>query len=87
MDYVGGLEDLQNGYVRVVGDPGVRFVRYPARMIRVLRHAARTGFIIDETAWEEILAKKDRILACPPARIRDELLRDFKAARPGPSST
>ena len=84
VDYVGGLEDLRNGYVRVVGDPGVRFVRDPVRMIRVIRHAARTGFIIDETAWEEILAKKDCILACPPARIRDELLRDFKsgAARP-----
>ncbi len=84
VDYVGGLEDLQNGYVKVIGDPGVRFVRDPVRMIRVLRHAARTGFIIDETAWEEILAKKDCILACPPARLRDELLRDFKsgAARP-----
>jgi len=84
VDFVGGLEDLQNGYIRVVGDPGVRFVRDPVRMIRVLRHAARTGFVIDSTAWEEILAKRNLILACPPARLRDELLRDFKsgAARP-----
>jgi poly(A) polymerase len=53
-------------------------------MIRVLRHAARTGFVIDQAAWEEIVAKRNLILACPPARLRDELLRDFKsgAARP-----
>jgi poly(A) polymerase len=84
VDYVGGLQDLQDGYIRVIGDPGVRFVRDPVRMIRVLRHAARTGFVIDQTAWEEIVDKKNLILACPPARLRDELLRDFKsgAARP-----
>ena len=66
VDYVGGLEDLRNGYVRVVGDPGVRFVRDPVRMIRVLRHAARTGFIIDETAWEEILSKEYPGLSAGP---------------------
>jgi poly(A) polymerase len=84
VDYVGGLKDLQAGYIRVIGDPGVRFVRDPVRMIRVLRHAARTGFVIDQTAWEEIVAKRNLILVCPPARLRDELLRDFKsgAARP-----
>ena len=84
VDYVGGLEDLQQGYIRVIGDPGVRFVRDPVRMIRVLRHAARTGFVIDQVAWEEILSKRGLILACPPARLRDELLRDFKsgAVRP-----
>jgi len=84
VDYVGGLKDLQEGYIRVIGDPAVRFVRDPVRMLRVLRHAARTGFRIDPAAWEEIQAKKDLIRMCPPARLRDELLRDFKsgACRP-----
>lgn len=84
IDYVGGLEDLRRGIIRVIGDPGVRFVRDPMRMLRVLRHAARTGFTIDPTAWEELLAKRHLIRLCAPARIRDELLRDLKsgAARP-----
>lgn len=84
VDYVGGLEDLQKGYIRVIGDPAVRFVRDPVRMIRVLRHAARLGFTIDAAAWEEIVAKKDLIRVCPPARLRDELLKDLHsgAARP-----
>jgi poly(A) polymerase len=84
VDYVGGLQDLQEGYIRVIGDPGVRFMRDPARMLRVLRHAARTGFTIDPAAWEEILGNRDLIRVCPMARLRDELLRDLKsgAARP-----
>lgn len=84
VDYVGGLEDLKNGYIRVIGDPKVRFVRDPVRMIRVLRHAARLGFTIDPVAWEEIVAKKNLIRVCPPARLRDELLKDLHsgAARP-----
>lgn len=84
VDYVGGLIDLQEGYIRVIGDPGVRLVRDPVRMIRVLRHAARTGFAIDPAAWEEILAKRELIRVCPPARLRDELLKDLRsgAARP-----
>ncbi len=84
VDYVGGLRDLQAGYIRVIGDPAVRFVRDPVRMLRVLRHAARTGFTIDPAAWEEIKAKRELIRVCPAARLRDELLRDLKsgAARP-----
>jgi poly(A) polymerase len=84
VDYVGGLEDLRRGYIRVIGDPAVRFVRDPVRMLRVLRHAARLDFTIDPAAWEEIRAKGHLLLLCPPARLRDELLKDLKsgAARP-----
>ena len=84
VDYVGGLKDLQVGYIRVIGDPKVRYMRDPVRMLRVLRHAARTGFTIDPVAWKEIAAHRHLLRVCPPARLRDELLRDLKsgAARP-----
>jgi poly(A) polymerase len=80
VDYVGGLEDLRAGRIRVIGDPGARFVRDPVRMLRVLRHAARTGFAIDPQAWEEIRAKAQLIRTCAPARVRDELIKDFRSA-------
>ena len=84
VDYVGGMEDLEAKRIRVIGEPSVRFVRDPVRMLRVLRHAARIGFTIDAAAWEEILAQGHLIRTCPPARVRDELLKDFHsgAARP-----
>ncbi|MGB8992703.1 MAG: hypothetical protein WCD80_11670, partial [Desulfobaccales bacterium] len=84
VDYVGGMEDLEAGRIRVIGDPAVRFVRDPVRMLRVLRHAARIGFTIETAAWEEIRVKGHLIRTCPPARVRDEILKDFRsgAVRP-----
>lgn len=84
VDFVGGMEDLAAGRIRVVGDPAVRFGRDPVRMLRVLRHAARTGFTIDSAAWREIQAKRQLIRTCPPARVRDELLKDFRSAAAAP---
>ena len=50
VDFVDGMEDLKAKRIRVIGDPAVRFVRDPVRMLRVLRHAARIGFSIDPDA-------------------------------------
>jgi poly(A) polymerase len=78
------MEDLRARCIRMIGDPAVRFVRDPVRMVRVLRHGARIGFTIDAAAWDEIRVKGHLIRTCPPARVRDELLKDFHsgAARP-----
>ncbi len=84
VDFVGGMADLEAKRIRVIGDPAVRFVRDPVRMLRVLRHAARIGFTIDDAAWREILAKGHLIRTCPPARVRDELLKDFRSAAAAP---
>ncbi|MFA4902965.1 MAG: polynucleotide adenylyltransferase PcnB [Desulfobaccales bacterium] len=84
VDYVGGMEDLEAKRIRVIGEPSVRFVRDPVRMLRVLRHAARIGFTIDEAAWDEILVKGHLIRTCPPARVRDELLKDFHSGAAHP---
>lgn len=79
LDYVGGLEDLQNQIIRVIGPPEVRFRRDPVRMLRVVRHAARTGFRIDPAAWSGIQNNRQLIRLCNPSRVRDELLKDFKS--------
>ena len=84
VDYVGGIEDLEAKRIRVIGEPSVRFVRDPVRMVRVLRHAARIGFTIDPAAWDEILDKGHLIRTCPPARVRDELLKDFHSGAAHP---
>jgi poly(A) polymerase len=84
VDYVGGLEDLKARRIRVIGEPEGRYVRDPVRMVRVLRHAARTGFSIETQTWKAILAKRDLIRTCVPARVRDELLKDFRSAAARP---
>ena len=84
LDYVGGLEDLRQGIIRVIGPPEVRFRRDPVRMLRVLRHASRTGFRIDPEAWKAIGSNAQLIRVCNPSRLRDELLKDFKSGYCGP---
>jgi poly(A) polymerase len=78
VDYVGGLEDLQRGSIRCIGDPEEKFVQDPVRMIRVIRHAARTGFPIEENTYRSLLSHVEKIRLCSPARVRDEFLRELR---------
>ncbi|HSR36801.1 MAG TPA: poly(A) polymerase, partial [Desulfurivibrionaceae bacterium] len=39
IDYTGGVADLHNRIVRMVGDPERRITRDPVRMLRAIRHA------------------------------------------------
>ncbi len=77
IDYVGGVDDLRAGIVRIVGDPDLRITRDPVRLLRALRHSARTGFAIDKASYEAIVAHREKLLLCPPSRIRDEIIKDL----------
>ncbi len=84
IDYVGGMEDLKQGIIRTIGDPERRFLRDPVRMMRAVRHAARTGFKIEEHTWNAIKKHANKIKFCSIVRVRDEYLKDLKSgsARP-----
>ena len=85
IDCVGGMDDLQRRIIRTIGDPNERFKQDPVRMIRVLRHAARTGFTIDPQTYQAIMEHRDEIKKCSPSRVRDEFLRDLKEGASQPS--
>jgi poly(A) polymerase len=78
IDYVGGMADLERRVIRTIGDPGERFRQDPARMIRVIRHAARTGFSIEDPTYQAILRHREEIQQCFPSRLRNEFLRELK---------
>jgi poly(A) polymerase len=78
IDYVGGIADIKRRIIRTIGDPNERFEQDPVRMIRVIRHAARTGFSIEEQTYEAIFRHREEIRKCSPSRIRDEFLRDLR---------
>ncbi len=77
IDYVGGVTDLNDGIVRIVGNPDVRITRDPVRILRALRHAARTGFTIDQESFQAIVTHRDKLNLCPSSRIRDEIIKDL----------
>jgi poly(A) polymerase len=85
IDYVGGMADLEHQVIRTIGDPDERFEQDPVRMIRVIRHAARTGFSIEDQTYQAIIRHREEIRKCSPSRLRDEFLRELKEGVAKPS--
>ena len=77
IDYVGGVNDLDNSIIRIIGEPEKRINRDPVRMMRAIRHSSRTGFSIEPETWKAICNNHEKVLYCPPSRIRDELFKDL----------
>jgi poly(A) polymerase len=80
IDYVGGLQDLRERLIRCIGDPEVRFLEDPVRMLRAVVLAARLEFTIDEPILESIAVHKHEIARSAPPRLLEEY---FKILRSG----
>jgi poly(A) polymerase len=74
IDYVGGLEDIAEGRVRVIGDPDLRFREDPVRMMRAIEFASRLGFEIEAATYEGILRHRNEILKASAPRVSEEIL-------------
>ena len=85
IDYVGGKADLDCRMIRMIGPPDEKCRQDPVRMIRVIRHAARTGFQIEEETYQAILRHREEIKKCSSSRVRDEFLRELKEGAAAPS--
>lgn len=78
LDFVGGMADLKNSVIRIIGDPVIRIQEDPVRMIRAIRHAARTGFLIEPNTWNAIVTLRHTITTCNESRLRQEFVREFQ---------
>jgi poly(A) polymerase len=76
-DYVGGMEDLQNRTMRLIGDPELRYREDPVRMLRAARLAAKLDFSIDEAARAPFATLGSLLADAAPARLFDESLKLF----------
>jgi len=74
-DYVGGLEDLQAGLLRTIGDPHVRMAEDPVRILRAVKFATRLGFRIGDPTWEAMCALAPSLSRSAPPRVLEEILR------------
>ena len=80
IDYVGGLQDLEDRLIRSIGEPGVRFLEDPVRMLRAVVFAARLDFRIDDPILDAIETHRHEIARAAPARLMEEY---FKILRSG----
>ena len=74
-DYVGGLSDIEQRVLRLIGDPETRYREDPVRMLRAARFAAKLGFTLAPETAQPIGHLKMLLANVPPARLFDEILK------------
>jgi poly(A) polymerase len=75
IDYVGGVEDIENKLIRAVGNPYRRFHEDRLRMMRAARFAARTKFKIEKETARAIKRLSKLIHTVTKERLRMEILK------------
>ncbi|MBE6890744.1 MAG: HD domain-containing protein [Ruminococcaceae bacterium] len=74
-DHVNGLDDLDNGVIRCVGDPAVRFEEDSLRILRALRFSSILGFEIEENTSSQIHKKAHLLENISIERITTEFIK------------
>ena len=75
LDYHGGMADMQQRTLRMIGDPSKRYREDPVRMLRAIRFAAKTGFTLAPDTRAPITKLAKLIHDVPAARLFDEILK------------
>lgn len=75
LDYVGGLDDLERGCLRTIGDPYVRLAEDPVRILRAVKFATRLGFRIDDDTWDAMCELSADLSRSAKPRVLEEILR------------
>jgi poly(A) polymerase len=84
-DYIGGLDDLEAGRVRFIGDPVTRIREDCLRILRLFRfHAWYGKGELDAAALAAAAAEKAGLRILSAERIQKELLRLLEAQDPAP---
>ena len=72
-----GLQDLQAGRLRTVGEPAERFAEDYLRVLRALRFAGHFELAIDPATWSALVAATPNLPRLSAERIREELWKIF----------
>ena len=70
IDYVGGLDDLDERLLRTIGDPHVRLAEDPVRILRAVKFATRLDFRIEDDTWAAMSALATSNAKVPPPTSR-----------------
>lgn len=79
IDYVGGVEDLKRGQMRMIGDPVERYREDPVRMLRAVRFAGKLGFSIEPASATPLPELAHLLRTVSPARLFEEMLKLFQS--------
>ncbi|ELL7086555.1 polynucleotide adenylyltransferase PcnB [Vibrio fluvialis] len=74
-DYAGGMEDMDDKLIRLIGDPETRYREDPVRMLRAIRFAVKLDFDIEEETAAPIEHLAPLLRDIPAARLYEESLK------------
>ncbi len=77
IDYVDGLEAINNSKISMIGNPVRRFEEDPVRMIRAIRFKVKLGATIDPEIAKSISNQAHLLANIPAARLYDECIKLF----------
>ena len=81
LDYVGGLKDLEDRVLRVIGDPEARYLEDPVRMVRAVRIASQLDFEIERSARDAIIKCGGYLKNSSKDRLHEEMLKILNCGR------
>ena len=77
VDYTGGMADLKESRLRLIGEPDRRFREDPVRMLRAVRFAAKLDFAIDGATSAAIPRDREWLLEVSTSRLFEEVVKLF----------
>jgi poly(A) polymerase len=82
IDYCGGIEDIQNRILRVIGDPDTRLREDPIRILRAIRLAHKLHFVLEPELRAAIEKNAEGITRSVLPRKREEILKIMRLRNP-----
>lgn len=82
VDLFDGINDIQRGLIRCVGDPARRFSEDALRIMRAVRFSAQLGYQIDEPTREAIRRLAPNLKRISAERIQTELVKLVMSPHP-----
>ncbi|MFP2958721.1 polynucleotide adenylyltransferase PcnB [Myxococcus sp. 1LA] len=85
IDYVRGRRDLDERFIRTIGDPEVRMREDPVRILRAVRFAAKLELDIESRTYAAMEGAVEDLPRCAPARLLEETFRLIRGGVSAPA--
>ena len=85
IDYVRGRRDLDERYIRTIGDPEIRMREDPVRILRAVRFASKLALDIESRTYAAMEGAVEDLPRCAPARLLEDTFRVIRGGVAAPS--